>query len=572
MTRRWPLLACLALIACDDGGDATPDPTADRGAAIDMAAIDAGPTPDAALDADVVADMAPDPDMAGPTCPPLDIAGPPGHVNTTEGFVQGHEADGVWAWKGVPFAAPPVGELRFMPPAAPACRAEGTLDAAAFGAKCAQIDPANGGTVGAEDCLTLNIWSPAFTDDGAARPVLVFIHGGGNIVGSASETLGRDDRFTYSGHHLAARGDVVVITLQYRLGMLGNASLPGMDTNLGLRDQIAALEWVQANVARFGGDPGRVMIFGESAGAVNTCSLMTSPLSAGLFHRALMQSGGCGAATAAQAEMRTAAAAETLGCAIDDLACLQALDAATIMAETSGSVGIGGGGGGFGQGWGPSIDGAVLPGDPYAAFTTGGAHAVPFVVGSNADEMASQAINRVRIATAAQYERTLEAAFGAAAAERILAAYPVDAYDTPNDAFIQVATDAYFTCPARIIARLGTARDAPTWRYFFQRRAETARGSNPAAHGIELVYVFGTYVDIPLYRPADGEHAVAGRMMDAWIRFARDGDPAGEGVEAWPAYALEDEVSRVFDDPPVGPTAGVRGEKCDVWEALLNGE
>jgi para-nitrobenzyl esterase len=572
------LIAILAL-GCDDGADVDPMPMNDAAmndAAVGDAALDA--TADAYLGDGFINDMAGDMAVEADTgvvsaCAPVDVAAEAGLVATSEGPVQGTRDAETWTWKGIPFAAPPVGDLRWRPAEAPACR-DAVLAADAFGSVCPQItlDGAQIGARGDEDCLTLNVWSPVDAADATPRAVMVFIHGGGNIIGSASD--GNNGLVTYRGAHLADRSDVVVVTVQYRLGALGFLSLPALDAesgtsgNLGLRDQVTALRWVQANIDAFGGDPERVMIFGESAGAINTCALLATPAAAGLFHRAGMQSAGCNNITQVAAQAVGVQAAALLECAADDLVCLRAVDADTIVRTASGTVGIGESPAANGLGWGPTGDTETLPQTPLAALREGALHPVPLLIGSNADEMASPGINRVQVGSVMAYESLVRASFAADDADRILEAYPAEAFETPNDAFIQLATDSSFTRRAREVAR-AHAETAPVYRYFFQRRAETRQGRLPAQHGIELIYVFGTYADIRGFQAAAGETAVAEDMMDAWTRFAKTGDPSGAGGEAWPAYALPEETSRVFDDPPVGTEDGVRGDLTDLWDDIL---
>jgi para-nitrobenzyl esterase len=456
------------------------------------------------------------------------------------------------------------------------------LQADAFGPKCLQRERDRQGvmaTVGDEDCLTLNVWSPVAGQDDAPRPVLVFIHGGGNIVGSASEEVAPGAPL-YDGAALAARGDAVVVTFQYRLGALGYLALDalseesgrGVSGNYGSQDQVAALKWVQRNIAAFGGDPSRVMVFGESAGSVNTCVMVASPLARGLFHAALMQSGTCPSLPLADAEAQGEEALALTGCgdAEDALACLRALPARELVESIPVTIGIGAAlEGGGGQTYGPVVDGWLLPRAPWAMIEDGEHNQVPVVIGSNADEMASTGINPLTIQTEAQYEQTLRALVGDVAAAQLLAAYPVEDYESPNDAFIQVTTDAIFTCPARTQVRiLARGQEAPVYRYFFSRRPETPRNNGRASHGIELVYLFGAYDDIPLYNPAPADVALAGEMMEYWLRFAATGDPNGDGATAWPRFtAAADE--HLLLDAPTSSAAGVRTSQCDLWDALL---
>jgi para-nitrobenzyl esterase len=294
-------------IGCnDDDGDTGSDPVDPDAGAIRG---DAGPStqPDA---------------QPTDTCPLPNIEPVDGLVPTEQGPVQGASTDGVWSWKGIPFATPPVGDLRFRPPQPPACR-DATLPATSFGPRCPQVDLTNPfvlGTQGEEDCLTLNVWSPTPGASDDPKPVMVFIHGGGGVVGSASDELAPGVPF-YSGRHLAARG-AVVVTLQYRLGAFGFLSLPELDAeagavgsgNNGHLDQIAALRWVRRNIGAFGGDPARVLLVGQSAGGVSACVLVASPVAADLFQRAAVHSGPCLARPLEDSRRASRSLAEMLGC------------------------------------------------------------------------------------------------------------------------------------------------------------------------------------------------------------------------------------------------------------------
>ncbi|MEL6179548.1 MAG: carboxylesterase family protein, partial [Myxococcota bacterium] len=266
---------------------------------------------------------------------PLEMMEPEaGVVATDRGYVQGTQmSGGIWSFRGMPYAAPPVDDLRWAEPEPAACW-NGVHMADSFGPKCPQLEVTRQGTsvIGDEDCLTINVWTPSDgLDSQQRRPVMMFIHGGGNIIGSSSEEIA-PGRFLYEGQPLAERGDVVVVTFNYRLGPLGYMKLPQLDAessvgvsgNYGLKDQIAALQWVQRNIASFGGDPDRVMLFGESAGGVNTCMMLSSPLAGGLFHRALIQSAACPAVTAEVAEETSVQALELANCSDDPepLACI----------------------------------------------------------------------------------------------------------------------------------------------------------------------------------------------------------------------------------------------------------
>ncbi|MFO0749334.1 MAG: carboxylesterase family protein [Myxococcota bacterium] len=575
VARRSLLFIVVASAACSD------DPSA--GTTGDSAAPDSA-APDSAADsaADSVAPDSVAPDGVGvdgdvgSACGG-DVAPGPGLVVTDRGAVRGTIVDGVAAFLGVPYAAPPVGPLRWRPPEEVACW-DGVRAATDWASACIQKDfelgQADAAVVGSEDCLYLNVWAPtAAAPASRGRPVMVFIHGGGNVSGAAATTT--FNLKLYDGHDLAAKEDVVVVTLDYRLGPFGFLALPALSAeserhvsgNQGLLDQIAALAWVQRNIAAFGGDPDRVLLFGESAGAVDTLALLVSPLAAHLFGRALMQSGGVQAKPLAAREAEGTAYLDAVGCgdAADALACLDglALDALVAPVTNPFSGGIAGGGG-----FGPSIDGWVLPEAPLDAIAAGHHNHVPFLIGANADEtMITVPEGSV---TPAKVTAALSA-FGEPYASQLLALYPPGT--TPAEArasWVRATTDGQFVCGARRIARaVRAAQSEPVWRYFFSHTAApNAGGKNGSFHGLELFYVFGAVERLfggAVARPSD--EALSAAMMGYWARFAAGGDPNGAGAVAWPAYVGASDDTLELADPPVA-RAGVRTDACDVWDAL----
>jgi para-nitrobenzyl esterase len=485
-------------------------------------------------------------------------------VLTDAGAVQGMADGGVQAFEGIPYAAPPLGDLRFRPPAPHACWSD-TLQATAFGNECPQID-VNDKVVGDEDCLTLNIWTPNTTPS-APLPVLFFIHGGGNTQGASSSPL-------YDGSYIAAHGPAVVVTINYRLGVFGFLAAPALDAasaqgvsgNYGILDQIAALQWTQRNIAAFGGDPSRVLLFGESAGATDTCVLLASPLASGLFSRALMESGGCNQRTLADSEQTDAAVVQSVGCdtASDVAACLRALPAATLVQARKVPVDVANLGG---LAYGPNVDGYVLPGEPLALIGAGTFNQVPFVVGSNADETAGLA--PPPIADAAAYETALTKMYGATIAQAVLQEYPASAYPTPRQAYIAATTDADFVCPSRDYARAAaTGGSAPVYRYFFTHALDHGVGKALGAfHGLELAFVFHTLGASAGYSASADEQALADAIVGYWTRFAATGDPNGAGATPWPIYDTASDTY-VQLDTTISAGQGVRTTNCDFWDYL----
>ena len=457
--------------------------------------------------------------------------GKPGAVVLDSGPVSGTVGDdGVDSYLGIPYAAAPVGALRWEPPQ-PVVAWTQPRQAVAFGPACPQTGPLEAGS--SEDCLSLNVWTPARAP-GAGLPVMVWLHGGGFTFGASSQP-------EYDGRNLAHQG-VVVVTVNYRLGPLGYLAHPklaagasGVSGNFGLLDQIEALKWVRRNIAAFGGDPGRVTLFGQSAGSRSVSLLTLSPLAAGLFHRAIAQSGG----PIIGSEYLTPAfngdqenvsrmgqeLSARLGCdtAPDELACLRAKSAQAVLVAADCRTNI------FEDGlfFAPVFDGRVLPRDPAAAYREGRQQPVPMIVGSTGNEGTTY-LRGERDLTLGKYATFLTARFGARTAEA-LALFPAatDA-DVARaiDACITVATNAQ---PARYVARALERARTPAYLYRFTRKPDTARARELGAfHGVDLAYVFGNMPAGDGYTDADRE--LSRQVMAYWVHFAETGDPNGPGL------------------------------------------
>ena len=568
---RWPRLGALVWIsvggcAVDADGADTETSGAVEGGSTSGSDSSEGGASTSGMASDTTTGTGPVDSSAGeesttgtPTACPTAVEPSATVVITARGAVEGVVTDaGPVAFLGIPYAAPPVGEGRWAPPEDPPCWTE-TRQATSLGPQCAQLETPAGPVVGEEDCLQLNVWTPA--PDGGGRPVLVFIHGGGNAVGSATSPV-------YDGARLAAAGDQVVVTINYRLGVLGWLTHPDLPAvNFGLRDQIAALQWVQDNAEVFGGDPARVTVFGESAGAVNTCTLLGAPGAEGLFRGAIMQSGACNhrAAAVYQAQM-SMPFVEASGCGQEDdaVACLRALDAAALVATPpTGFPSVSS----FGaQGWGPSIDPETLPMQTLDAMEAGTHNDVPVIIGANADETFRDA---PELADEQAYVALITATFGPLATA-VLEQYPAANYDSPRAAYVAVSTDARFVCTARRSLRAAAMGASPVFRYFFTHDDYFAPGGGEtgAFHGLELVYVFSNFdaiipgIDYPA-TPADA--GVRDSMQALWSSFAADATPQSDPV--WPVYDPEtDPYLEIADPLAVGE--GVRTEACDFWDGL----
>ncbi|MCD9143166.1 carboxylesterase/lipase family protein [Streptomyces albireticuli] len=497
-------------------------------------------------------------------------------VTTDHGPVRGRAHGAYDTFEGIPFAAPPTGPLRWRDPQ-PAPPWREVRDAGAPGPQCPQFPPLGSGpATGSEDCLTLNVTAPSGRAKGRARPVMVWVHGGGFMFGAGSP---------YRAEQLAVQGDTVVVTLNYRLGVLGFFGHPELRgaTNFGLADQRAALRWVKANAARFGGDPGRVTLFGESAGSLSTCAQLASPDSAGLFHRAALQSGSCMTAfppgailptlpryepfvPRSRTEAAGTAAATTLGCARPGgtLDCLRALGTDKLVTpelmQTFSLVSYGGGG---------------LPLRPDRALEKGRFHRVPVVQGTTRDEMRlflalTQSTHPIR--DAREYRARLVRSFGMSAGA-VEARYPLASYPSPGLAWGAVMSDVSFTCGALRADRALAAR-VPTYAYLF---ADTNAPRLPelpavegypygAAHGFELPYLFPMDTE-PRFSPE--QRALADRMTGYWTRFAASGDPNSPGAPGWPRFGGAATVLSLA--PGAGgikPVDAAAAHHCAFWDRL----
>ena len=452
-------------------------------------------------------------------------------VRTEQGQLSGASgrSPDVRVYKGVPFAAPPVGDLRWKPPQA-AAPWQGVRQAIQFGNSCMQRPfPTNGVYSAAppppvsEDCLYLNIWTPAKSADDRL-PVMVWIHGGGFAHGTGAAA-------GYDGENLARKG-VVVVTINYRLGIFGFLALPELTAespqhasgNYALLDQIAALEWVQKNIAAFGGDPSRVTIFGESAGSVSVNALMASPLAKGLFARAIGESGGSFGPmpSLADAEEQGLQFASTLSVTQDVLKSLRAKPAdELIKAKANDDVQ-------------PIVDGRVLPQSIYSIFAEGRQNDVPIIVGNNANEGGNLAPLEKGTMSPQEFADNARKNFGPFAGQ-FLQAYPATTDDQASAAHFASFRDAAFGWDMRIWARLETETGhRRAYRYYFSRVPPGPGSRLGAFHGSDLAYVFENYPFRIFYQ--DWDKQLGETIEDYWVNFARTADPNGAGLPAWPIY------------------------------------
>ncbi len=497
-------------------------------------------------------------------------------VTTESGVVIGDVSEGVRFWLGIPFAAAPTGNNRFRAPQPPP-KWTTPREAKKFGNACAQTSVATGGFGnGDEDCLFLNVWSP----DPAPRdplPVMVWIHGGAFLFGSGAQDL-------YNGAALARQQRVVIVTINYRLGSLGflaHSALAKEDPangtgNYGLLDQRAALQWVRKNIRGFGGDEKNVTVFGESAGGMSVTGHLVSPGSAGLFDRAIIESGAVPLAfklsTVADGEKQTIALGKALGCGEPLIDCLRSKPYQDVTAALKNpNTGYGG----LFQGvltsaiWLPVVDGVVVPKQPADIYAGGEVAAkVPTLIGSNLNEgtlFHSGILGDRPLPDAAGYEATLVKQLGTEAAAKALAMYPVTG--KPDEALAQLESDAMFACPSRRAARALTKLGVPVYRYHFVRRPDNGVvAAFGATHAAEVPFVFGND-DAMLGGVSDAGMPLREAMMRYWTNFAKTGDPNAGNDPKWPRYEEASDPYLTLDVPP-SAGSGLLTDKCAFWDSL----
>ncbi len=504
-------------------------------------------------------------------------------AQTTAGKIEGTQENGLCVFRGIPFAAPPVGDLRFKAPQ-PVEPWDGVRETKSFGSISLQApnemleallpvsDPPQPQS---EDCLYLNVWTPGL--DGA-RPVMVWIHGGAFTIGSGSEDY-------YDGANLAARGDVVIVTINYRLGALGFLNLPALgQTNFGMRDQVAALKWVQDNIANFGGNPDNVTIFGESAGGMSVASLMASPEAAGLFQKAIPQSGAAHNALSNEETNATAIKfCKALGIDPDDVDALMAADPADILAasvavdpiasaESASDMADAGASPTPQMPFQPVIDGAFLSSMPIDHIRDGSADGVATLVGSLDEEMkllaaAGPAEPMTEEAVTAMFgmmhpdPASAFATYRAARRER-------GEDDSPGEIFVAAIGDVMLRVPGLRLADAQTSR-APTYAYLFDWKSPGMNGALGSCHALELPFVFGTHALAPDFAGAGpAADAFAEATMDTWLAFARTGNPANDSAEA-PSWDSETKPIMVLGDN-VRVEHAWRDAEISVWDEVIS--
>lgn len=485
-------------------------------------------------------------------------------AQTESGMLEGIQENGLTMYKGVPFASPPVGELRWREPA-PAAAWKGLRAAKSYAPACMQTGvsmPGEAPPVISEDCLYLNIWAPANTGP-TALPVLVWIYGGAYANGSASMPL-------YQGDRLAKKG-IIVVTIAYRLGPLGYLAHPELTQesphhtsgNYGLMDQIAALEWIHRNIAAFGGNPGNVTIAGQSAGSMSVSELMASPRAKGLFHRAIGESGGlfeplqlAPGYLLANAEHDGEKYLTAHG--VKSIKELRLVPAKELISGDIGTVTH------------PVIEPYTLPLSPYDAFTLGQQNDVPILVGSNMEE--ARSLTDVKSVKAATFNADIENRFGALPPE-LTGAYPYVTDQEAQQARLAFERDLRFGWDMWAWARLQskTGKSA-VYYYAFKQHPPFPAGSVyegwGASHYAELWYVFD-HINQEKWAWSQGDRKLAHEMSAYWVNFAKSGNPNGPGLSVWPAFIGGDQNVLYLGEPV--SVAGVPGIKAlTVFDAVYS--
>ncbi|MFA6451772.1 MAG: carboxylesterase/lipase family protein [bacterium] len=511
------------------------------------------------------------------------------NIMTDKGSVSGapNVKLGLCVYKGIPFAAPPVGALRFAPPEESAAW-EGPLDATKFGNECVQFPlgvMATAEPIGNEDCLYLNVWQPV-TAAKQKKPVMVFIHGGGFVMGSGSQPW-------YEGSNLASFGDVIVVTINYRLGPFGFMAHPsfrdaeGHAGNYGFYDQLTALKWVKKNIGNFGGDAGNITIFGESAGGMSVKLHLISPLSKGLFKKAIIESGPAFLmnTTLENAQEKGLKQAAALGCDNPDSAadCLRALDAKQIMRVLKPVMGFAAGDKKDTQDFSsnPIVDGYGVPDNPIDAIRKGAYDkSVKIMAGSNQNEFAIFTMMK-KIETKEDLSENIrkdmenyKRYFG----DRELPAdfmslYPVSDYPSPKQCYNAILTDVVFTCPTKVMANAMADTGAETYVYYFTKHLMDKGITRDwgAFHSAELFFIFGNLAFMGINAKTPENVEMSKTMMTLWTSFARTGVPAASGAPEWPRYDAKT-LKAMRLDLKLAVIADIKKEPCEIIGGFLSGK
>lgn len=499
-------------------------------------------------------------------------------VNTQSGQIQGQMNGTVYEFLGVPFAHPPVESLRWKAPVDPVKWDEVRMTIE-YAPVCPQKRFEQGDTTaimeGEEDCLYLNIWTP--TLDGDELPVMVFIHGGGNQQGGASQKAG--GAYLYEGKNLAERGDVVVVTIQYRLGPLGFLVHPGLEDenkngvsgNYAILDQILALKWVRNNISAFGGNPENVTIFGESAGGLDIGDLLISPLAEGLFHRAIIQSAVPVVDDYSKAKNEGIDFVDkyvSSGTDKEKIAKMRTLPADSLINGLESPLQ-----GGIVQSkWHPVLDNYVFQNMPINQVQSGSYNKVPVMIGSNADEMN---LSVPQVVTPLMVNALVLLYIPAQSRSEVLRLYsPGTTNEQARKAYVGILSDLQFTSPVRRMAScLSRNQEEPVWNYYFTyKHVQPLISGLGSYHGMELPYVFNTWENSVLggtliNTPQDD--SLQNVFLSYWVNFARTGNPNGTDMEEWPRFYPTSQCYLEINTLPDGTQCGLKTDELDLWDEVV---
>ncbi len=483
--------------------------------------------------------------------------------------MQGFTVDGIRSFLGVPYAAPPVGPLRWRPPVSPPPW-KTVLVADKYGNSCVQVQTFGkfAQTSTSEDCLYLNVFTPA-SPPAHLRPVMVWLHGGGLINGRADD---------YDSRKLVTRGDVVVVTLNYRLNVFGFLAHPALDaeghpfSNYGVMDQQLALRWVQRNIKALGGDPENVTLFGQSAGGLSVLFNVVSPPAQGLFQKTILESGVSVSpqTSLSDAESVGSKFSAVAGCPDQTATCLRALTVEQIIDRAASYTALAT----------RAVDGTILPEPVQQALASGHFNKVPVLMGNNQDEftwfIGLNEIAGQRPLAAGDYITTLAKLFGPGKADRIAAEYPQKDYGSASEALAAAETSSYFVCPS-YRAMHSLARYVPVYAYeFIDRDApspyDPVSFSYRAGHTLELQYLFPGFhgaSGIP-HALNEAQQRLSGFMISYWTNFAASSNPNAASAPAWPEYTALDQLEQLLAAPlPYSGSITAIDHKCDFWDKLV---